>query len=177
MRTTWAPKIEQIMGASSSGGSAAMPRPAGFRAMQMQMYGGGGGEAGGLSSPTRPVKIIPDERTNSLVVMADPLQMKMIKSLIAALDIHSPTASSHVHVYYLKYAEALEMVSVLGSLLGSGSGPGALSPQTGKGSLGRSSGLGYGGFGTGGLGNAGYGGAVADWVARCRAASAMVSAV
>jgi general secretion pathway protein D len=147
------PKIEQIMGASSSSGSPQIVRP-GFRAMQMY----GGPEAGGLSSPTRPVKIIPDERTNSLVVMADPLQMKMIKSLIAALDIHSPTASSHVHVYYLKYAQALEMVSVLGSLLGSGSGPGALSPQTGKGSLGRGSGLGFGGLGTGGLGNAGYGG-------------------
>ncbi len=146
-----APKIEQIMGAGKSGASTSA-RP-GF--MRAPMYGG---EGSGLSSPSRPVKIIPDERTNSLIVMADPLQMKMIKSLIAQLDIHSPTASSHVHVYYLKYAQALEMVSVLGSLLGSGSGPGALSPQTGKGSLGRSSGLGYGGSGTGGLGLAGYGG-------------------
>src|SRR5579885_3740390 len=145
-----APKIEQIMGAGKSGASTSA-RP-GF--MRAPMYGG---EGSGLSSPSRPVKIIPDERTNSLIVMADPLQMKMIKSLIAQLDIHSPTASSHVHVYYLKYAQALEMVSVLGSLLGSGSGPGALSPQTGKGSLGRGSGLGFGGLGTGGLGNVGYG--------------------
>ncbi|HKD69583.1 MAG TPA: type II secretion system secretin GspD [Candidatus Binataceae bacterium] len=151
-----APKIEQIMGASGSSGSA--PRPGFMRPMQMQMYGTGGAEGSGLSSASRPVKIIPDERTNSLIVMADPLQMKMIKSLIAQLDIHSPTASSHVHVYYLKYAQALEMVSVLGALLGSGSGPGALSPQTGKGSLGRGSGLGFGGLGTGGLGNASYGG-------------------
>jgi general secretion pathway protein D len=152
-----APKVEQIMGASSSGGSE-VGRPSYIRPMQMQMFGG---EGGGLSSPSRPVKIIPDERTNSLIVMAGPLQMKMIKSLIAQLDIHSPTASSHVHVYYLKYAQALEMVAVLGSLLGNGSGPGALSPQTGKGSLGRSSGLGYGGMGTGGIGgigNASYGG-------------------
>jgi general secretion pathway protein D len=154
-----APKIEQIMGASSSSNSSTPGRPGYIRPMQMPMYGG---EGGGLSSPSRPVKIIPDERTNSLIVMADPLQMKMIKSLIAQLDIHSPTASSHVHVYYLKYAQALEMVSVLGSLLGSGSGPGQLSPQTGKGSLGRSSGLGFGGLGTGGMGggfgNSAYGG-------------------
>jgi len=155
-----APKIEQIMGASSSSAST-VGHPGYVRPMQMQMQVpmyGGGGEGGGLSSPSRPVKIIPDERTNSLVVMADPLQMKMIKSLIAALDIHSPTASSHVHVYYLKYAQALEMVAVLGSLLGSGSGPGQLSPQTGRGSLGRSSGLGFGGLGTGGMGTGGYGG-------------------
>jgi general secretion pathway protein D len=147
-----APKIEQIMGASPSSGGPEPPRP-GFRAMPMY-----GGEGGGLSSPSRPVKIIPDERTNALIVMADPLQMKMIKALIAQLDIHSPTASSRVHVYYLKYAQALEMVSVLSSVLGSGSGPGALSPQTGKGSLGRSSGLGFGGLGSGGMGTVGYGG-------------------
>src|SRR5579875_3015533 len=103
-----APKIEQIMGASASGGS--QPQPVPFRPMY-------GGEGGGLSSPSRPVKVIPDERTNSLIVMADPLQMKMIKSLIAQLDIHSPTASSRVHVYYLKYAQALEMVAVLSSVL------------------------------------------------------------
>jgi general secretion pathway protein D len=144
-----APKIEQIMGAGSSGGT--QPQRPVFRPMY-------GGEGGGLSSPSRPVKVIPDERTNSLIVMADPLQMKMIKALIAQLDIHSPTASSRVHVYYLKYAQALEMVAVLSSVLGNGSGPGALSPQTGKGSLGRSSGLGFGGLGTGGLGTVGYGG-------------------
>jgi general secretion pathway protein D len=151
-----APKVEQIMGAESGGGSES-GRAGYARPMPMQMYGSEGG--GGLSSPSRPIKIIPDERTNSLIVMADPLQMRMVKSLISQLDIHSPTASSRVHVYYLKYAEALEMVSVLGSLLGSGSGPGALSPQTGKGSLGRSSGLGYGGFGTGGVGGGSLGNA------------------
>jgi len=147
-----APKIVQIMGASTEGAAAVRPM---MRAMPM--YGGGemgAGMQGGVSS--RAVKIIPDERTNSLIVMADPLQMRQIKALIAELDVHSPTASSHVHVYYLKYAQALEMVAVLNSLLGGGSGPGQLSPQTGRGSLGRGSGLGFGGLGTGGAG--GFGG-------------------
>ena len=145
-----APKIEQIMGGSSSpSAGAAVGR---FR--PMPVYGGDMTQG----TSTRPLKIIPDERTNSLIVMADPLQMKQIKSLIAMLDIHSPTASSHVHVYYLKYAQALEMVSVLNSLLGGGSGPGQLSPQTGRGSLGRGSGLGFGGMGTGGAGGFGGGG-------------------
>ncbi len=147
-----APKIEQIMGGSSSPSASAAGR---FR--PMPVYGGDMTQG----TSTRPLKIIPDERTNSLIVMADPLQMKQIKSLIAMLDIHSPTASSHVHVYYLKYAQALEMVSVLNSLLGGGSGPGQLSPQTGRGSLGRGSGLGFGGMGTGGaggLGGSGLGG-------------------
>jgi len=160
-----APKIEQIMGGSGSS-SASSGRP-GFQ-RPMPVYGGGYG--GDTAGGTRPVKIIPDERTNSLIVLADPLQMKQIKALIAELDIHSPTASSHVHVYYLKYADALEMVSVLNSLLGgSGAGPGQLSPQTGRGSLGRSSGMGSSsGFGStsgamsgfGGTSMGGYGGGV-----------------
>ena len=150
-----APKIEQIMGgsgsSSASSGRPGFPRP-------MPVYGGGYG--GDTTSGTRPIKIIPDERTNSLIVLADPLQMKQIKALIAELDIHSPTASSHVHVYYLKYADALEMVSVLNSLLGgSGAGPGQLSPQTGRGSLGRSSGMGpSSGFGSTSGGMSGFGG-------------------
>ena len=95
-------------------------------------------------APSRTFKIVPDERTNSLIVLAGPLQMKQIKDLIDKLDIHSPTATSRVHVYYLKYAQALEMVSVLNALLGGGGGgPGMLSPQTGRGSLGRSSGMGW----------------------------------
>src|SRR5579883_3229898 len=53
-----APKIEQIMGSPSSATSHA-PNPGYVRPMQMY-----GGEGGGLSSPSRPVKIIPDERTN-----------------------------------------------------------------------------------------------------------------
>ena len=139
-----APKIEQIMGGSGSSTASASAFRPGFQ-RPMQMYGGG--QAEGVAG-TRPVKIIPDERTNSLIVLADPLQMKQIKALIAELDIHSPTASSHVHVYYLKYADSLEMVDVLNSLLGgSGAGPGALSPSTGRGSLGRSSGTGGSGFG------------------------------
>ena len=160
-----APKIEQIMGGSGSSTSASSGRM-GFQ-RPMPVYGGYGGDT---SSGSRPIKIIPDERTNSLIVLADPLQMKQIKALIAELDIHSPTASSHVHVYYLKYADALEMVSVLNSLLGgSGAGPGQLSPQTGRGSLGRGSGMGSSsGFGSssgamsgfGGTSMGGYGGGV-----------------
>jgi general secretion pathway protein D len=139
-----APKIEQIMSERANGGTGGFPRP------------GMGVVAPSAEAPSRTFKIVPDERTNSLVVLAGPLQMKEIKDLVDKLDIHSPAATSRVHVYYLKYAESLEMVSVLNALLGgNGVGPGMLSPQTGKGSLGRSSGLGFGGLGTGGLGSLG----------------------
>src|SRR4029077_1335802 len=97
-----APKIEQIMGERASGtGAAGYGRP------------GIGVVAPSAQAPSRAFKIVPDERTNSLIVLAGPLQMKQIKDLIDKLDIHSPSATSRVHVYYLKYAQALEMVSVL----------------------------------------------------------------
>jgi general secretion pathway protein D len=138
-----APKIEQIMSERASGASSGYGRPIGVVSPSAQ-------------APSRVFKIVPDERTNSLVVLAGPLQMKQIKALVDKLDIHSPSATSRVHVYYLKYAQALEMVSVLNALLGGeGGGPGLLSPQTGRGALGRSSGLGYGGMGTGGMGGMG----------------------
>src|SRR5579875_1115032 len=140
-----APKIEQIMSERANRASSGYGRPA------------MGVVAPSAQAPSRIFKIVPDERTNSLVVLAGPLQMKQIKDLVAKLDIHSPTATSRVHVYYLKYAQALEMVAVLNGLLGGGGeGPGQLSPQTGRGSLGRSSGLGFDAMGGGALG--GFGG-------------------
>jgi general secretion pathway protein D len=116
--------------------------------------------------------IVSDERTNSLVVLASPLEMRQIKDLVQRLDIHSPNETSRIHVYHLKYAPAGEMVDVLNGLLSGGGGPSSLSPTTGRNSLGRGgsggiSGAGFGGgfggssgsgFGSGfGLGSSGYG--------------------
>jgi general secretion pathway protein D len=109
--------------------------------------------------------VVPDERTNSLIVLASPLEMRQIKDLIEKMDIRSPTQNGRLHVYHLKYAPASEMVQVLDGLLGGNGGPQTLSPATGKGSLGRGSSLGTMGgssFGTGfgglGGGSSGYGG-------------------
>ena len=105
--------------------------------------------------------VVPDERTNSLIVLASPLEMRQIKDLVEKLDIRSPTQNGRLHVYHLKYAPASEMVQVLNGLLGGGGGPSTLSPATGKNSLGRGSSLGnperlrpsasgFGGLGSGG---------------------------
>jgi general secretion pathway protein D len=107
--------------------------------------------------------VVPDERTNSLIVLASPLEMRQIKDLVEKMDIRSPTQNGRLHVYHLKYAPASEMVQVLDGLLGGNGGPQTLSPATGKGSLGRGSSLGTMGgssFGTGfgGLGGGGSGG-------------------
>lgn len=99
--------------------------------------------------------IVPDERTNSLIVLASPLAMREIKDLVQKLDIHSPNETFRIHVVHLKFAPAGELVDVLNGLLSGGGGPGTLSPQTGKNSLGRGSSLnssfasGFGGSGSG----------------------------
>ena len=151
---TLAPEIDQLMSARMQTGAASSQF-----AGRPQL----GGAASSSGSSTG-YKVIPDERTNSLIVLAPPLQMREIQDIVAKLDVFPPNATSRIHVYRLKNAQAIEMVEVLNNLLNGGSGPGTLSPTTGKGSLGRSSfngaasGGGFGG-GFGGIGGGGgYGG-------------------
>ncbi|GAB4277131.1 MAG: type II secretion system secretin GspD [Deferrisomatales bacterium] len=59
------------------------------------------------------VKIIPDARTNSLIVIADPDTLEEVKRLIAALDVEIPKGTGKINVYYLKYADAENVASVL----------------------------------------------------------------
>ncbi len=147
-----APEIDQLM-AAKMGASASNPQM-----IRPQM-----GVATSATGPSLGYKVIPDERTNCLIVMAPPLQMREIQDIVLKLDVVPPLATSRIHVYRLKNAQALEMVQVLNNLLNGGSGPTTLSPTTGKGSLGRSSfndaasGMGSSGFGGMG-GGGGYGG-------------------
>lgn len=71
-------------------------------------------------------KIISDERTNSLIVMANDEALAKIKELIGRLDIDiDPASRAQIHVVYLEHAKAEDMASVLSSLAnGSSSGGG-----------------------------------------------------
>ncbi len=69
-------------------------------------------------------KIIADERTNSLILMANETALAKVKELIAQIDIDiDPASRSQIHVIYLEHADATEIASVLQSLSG-GSGSG-----------------------------------------------------
>jgi len=59
------------------------------------------------------LKIIPDERTNSLIVVADSGDMREIKTLVGRLDKETPAALSKVNIYYLENANAEELAKVL----------------------------------------------------------------
>lgn len=59
-------------------------------------------------------KIIPDERTNKLIVIASARAFARIRELARKLDV--PTDTGQVHVYYLENAAAEELASTLSSL-------------------------------------------------------------
>jgi general secretion pathway protein D len=66
-----------------------------------------------VQAETVAVKIIPDTRTNSLIVIADPETMADIKIMIEALDVEIPKGTGKINVYYLKYADAENVAAVL----------------------------------------------------------------
>ena len=93
-------------------------RPGGFAG------GASGGSRGAGSFTARRTKqggfvntIIPDERTNTLIVHANPKGAEEVRELVARLDRKLPQSvgGGKVHVVYLQFAEAEEMAKTLSS--------------------------------------------------------------
>jgi general secretion pathway protein D len=59
------------------------------------------------------IKILPDVRTNSLVVVANAQDTVMIDGFIAQLDIQRPMGTNNVHVVYLKNGQAVDVAKSL----------------------------------------------------------------
>lgn len=90
-------------------------RAATSRGQQVQQAQG----ATGMSS-TRgrtETKIMPDERTNSLLVMAMPEDMPRIKELVAELDVDVVERERNYHIYSLENVEAEGLADVLNDFL------------------------------------------------------------
>ena len=145
-----AQQIEKIMSVREAAmhGAGAVPRP------------GIGVVAPSAQGAATSFSVVPDERTNSLIVLASPLEMREIKELVQKLDIHSPNETFRIHVMHLRYAPATELVNVLNGMMSGTGGPTSLSPQTGRNSLGRggSGSFSGGSFGSGFGGGGGFGG-------------------
>lgn len=62
------------------------------------------------------VKIIADDRTNVLIVLASALGTKQVKKLVDLLDKENQQGEGNIHVYYLQNANAEDLAKVLNSL-------------------------------------------------------------
>src|SRR5207248_9173596 len=65
----------------------------------------------------KPGKILADERTNKLIVIASEKSFAAVGDLLRQLDV--PTGDSAVHVYTLENAKAEDLAATLQSLSGS----------------------------------------------------------
>lgn len=71
-------------------------------------------------STKRVVRIIPDERTNSLVVVASGDDTRQVKTLVAKLDVPPPKGKGRINVIYLKNADAEELAKTLKEITAAG---------------------------------------------------------
>lgn len=67
-------------------------------------------------------KVIPDETTNSLLVLANKAGFESLKSLVSRLDVKA--SSGKIRVYYCEHAKAEDLANTLASLAGGASGTG-----------------------------------------------------
>lgn len=106
---------------SGSAGAAAKarPTPSPRRGRQGAQAGqqAGASTIGTARGESRITNIIPDERTNSLIILATERAYLRILEVIRALDIPVEGEGS-IHVHQLQYADAEEMASTLSSLVG-----------------------------------------------------------
>lgn len=99
--------------------------------------------------PSLPLKVIPDERTNSVIAVADPETTLKIRALVEQLDSQVDRSGGRFFVYRLKHADAEELAEILSAVIsGSGStGGSSKSGSTGS-SLSRSNSRSGSGFGS-----------------------------
>src|SRR6266850_1081188 len=100
---------------------------------------------GATAGPVQIGKIIPEERTNKLIVIAGARSFSRVMELIRQLDV--PAGEGGVHVYYLENAKAEDVASTLqalaqgarhatGSTTGGARPPGVPPPPPGPGTAG-----------------------------------------
>lgn len=66
-------------------------------------------------------KIVPDERTNSLVVLANGRGIEELRNLVDALDSPNAAGGGNIHLYYAKNAVAEELATTINSLISNSS--------------------------------------------------------
>jgi general secretion pathway protein D len=68
----------------------------------------------------RAIKIIPDERTNALVVVASGEDTRQVRELVAKLDVAPPKGKGRINVIYLRNADAEELAKTMTQITAGG---------------------------------------------------------
>jgi general secretion pathway protein D len=92
--------ITEALGMSSKTQAARIPRP-----------------VGAVSGEEAKANIFADTRLNAVVLLADKQEKEAIKRIIALLDVPLPEATSKINVYFLEYADAIELSKVLEGMI------------------------------------------------------------
>jgi general secretion pathway protein D len=121
---TLAQQVSEIYGAEVSSTTTTTRRASSSRRRAQAQ------EAQTVSAAKRiPVRILTDERTNSLLVLAPRQQLTEVRQLVAKLDV-PVRGGGRIHVHYLNNANAEELAETLSGLLG---GRGTGQPTSGSG--------------------------------------------
>ncbi|MEY4508336.1 MAG: hypothetical protein RLZZ450_458 [Pseudomonadota bacterium] len=92
------------------------------------------GSIGGPSGNFRVTNLLPDERTNSLIIMATEAAYLRFLELIRRLDVPLD-GEGGIHVHYLQHGDADEIAKTLSTLIGSSSNRAAKSSTTTAGTV------------------------------------------
>ncbi len=138
-----------LLDAVEESGSTSKPRRSGSSSVTSVAAGTRKSTTAGKSAA---LKIVPEERSNSIVVIGSPFQIRQVRALINKLDVPLPRGGGRIQVYGLRYADAVELVQVLADLLGI-----SVSSPVRQALPGRSVTTGGGRFGNGGSSNQPFG--------------------
>ena len=67
-------------------------------------------------APVAPIKVVADDRTNALIILASENDMARIRELLKLMDKEIPRGAGSIRVYYLQNAKAEDLVKVLTGL-------------------------------------------------------------
>jgi general secretion pathway protein D len=111
---TMASQLSEIFGAQLAEGAAAGAARLPTRARRAAQPGAQ--PSGAELASKGLVRIITDERTNSLIVLASRQRTGEIREVVARLDV-PVSGGGRIHVYYLRHADAEELANTLSALL------------------------------------------------------------
>ncbi len=112
-----ASEIAQLINSLYTGAKPTAPKARARRARGKKAGAAAVGITGARPSVS---KVIPYERTNSLIIVANQEMIEELKGLIADLDVKAPAGTGKIRVHYLQNADAEQLSGVLSSLAAGG---------------------------------------------------------